>query len=212
MPRPLPALSTDFKIASLRLLELVRRLELNFKTVKHGNSSISLTNLQLTYELAYLKAFLAWETFQEAVFLRLMCGYAGPNGQEPLQPGVAYYRSTNDANAALLAGKDFVLWHNRDVVVKPFDRYFNSPASPFRSTLANSPRLPGYSAIRHRIAHLQDHARAQFDQATNLIAHKRYRGSRPGEFLRDQDITLPDRPRYLKIILDDLGSLADNMN
>ena len=212
MPRPLPALSTDFKIASLRLLELIRRLELNFKTLKHGNSSISLTNLQLIYELAYLKGFLAWEAFQEEVFLRLMCGYAGANGAEPLRPGQSYFRSTADAGAALLAGRDYILWHNPGAVVRRFDHYFDSPNSPFRTTLSSSARLPGYSAVRHRIAHLQDHAKLQFDQATNLIAHKRYRGSRPGEFLRDQDITLPHRPRYIKLILDDLGNLADQMN
>ena len=70
---------------------------------------------------------------------------------------------------------------------------------------SNLSRLEQFAAIRHRIAHAQEHARIQFDLATMSLAAKRYKGARPGRFLRDWES--PSR-RWLDAIADELKYLS----
>jgi hypothetical protein len=169
---------------------------------------IGVVTIELAYELAFLRVFLAWEVFLEDVFLRLLCGYARSGGAlEPLAAGQNYRRTLADAEIAVLQGRAYKLWHNPTDVVDRAKIFFTGSA--FELAIASKQADLGYyAAIRHRIAHAQEHARIQFDLATMQLAARRYRGSRPGRFLRDwkRGTMLPTR--HFSAIVDDLAVLA----
>jgi hypothetical protein len=58
--------------------------------------------LELLYEMAYLRLFIAWETFVEESFLRFLCGYRAPAGAPVLHQ--APFRRIEDARTAIPPG------------------------------------------------------------------------------------------------------------
>jgi hypothetical protein len=99
------------------------------------------------------------------------------------------------------------LWHNPTQIIA---RCHGFIVNGYHETVVSSnlARLNHFAAIRHRIAHAQSHARAQFDHATMNLAAKRYKGGRPGKFLRDWES--PSR-RWLEGIADELKHLANQI-
>lgn len=208
MPRQLPPLADDFSIRCAVLLDFAVRLEINFRTVRDRDSKISLSELELSYELIYLKIFLIWENLLESAFYRLLCGYSNSVSREILLPGQSYARSLKDAETLVLNGKDYVYWHSVRSVIKRSDIYFAPPLCRFRLALRSSPNLASYAAIRHRIAHQQKHARDQFYVAAMDLFGRRYAGANAGRLLRDVDRTVPGSPRRVSVIASDLEDIA----
>lgn len=207
MPRNLPPLADRFEDKAASLGGLSRRLEANFSIIKNESYSIRLSDLEIGYELLYLKMFILWEEFLEETFYRILCGYANSVGQEPLLPGKSYYSTIASAEVSVLRGRDYKLWHNPAHVVSRSDGYFQSGCR-YRTALVASPKLQYFAAIRHRIAHSQKHAKNEFDNAAMMLAGRRYPGSRPGRMLRDRDATLPSNPRWLSVIADELAHIS----
>jgi hypothetical protein len=169
--------------------------------------------LEALYELAFIRIFAAWEQCLESVFYRSLCGFASAAaGQEQLVTG-SYYRSIGDAETAVLQGRDFLLWHNPTQVVKRCRDYIRHghgfaciQAAVISSNLAHLTEL---SYIRHRVAHRhQEDAKTKFDAATLAIAGRTYPSSRPGKFLRDQDMSTTPRLNWLNILSNELINLA----
>jgi hypothetical protein len=210
MPRILPALADEFDSEVSKANLLARSLEsAQVILSQSGNSSqIGIAAIELTYELAFLRMFLAWEVFLEEVFLRLICGYAPRGGApEPLAPGQTYRRTIGDAETDVLRGKAYRLWHNPSEVINRARGFLSG--SNFELIIASKQSdLDDYAAIRHRIAHAQEHARVRFDSVTMALAARRYRGSRPGRFLRDWKTRAIPPTRYLTAISNDLAALA----
>ena len=168
---------------------------------------LHVSKLELLYELAFLRAFVSWETFLEDSFLRYMCGYTTVHGQAALAGSASYSTTIRAARLALYAGQDYLLWHNPDKIVRRSQRIFSSGkhemvVASIRGTLSQ------FAAVRHRIAHGQTHARLEFDLATMSLAGRRYAGSRPGRFLRDWVPGLTPPTRWLYSITSDLLSLS----
>lgn len=210
MPRPLPALADDFEREIAQAIDLTSRIEAA-QLALHGlgalRGEIGLTGLEQSYELAYLRTFLAWEVFLESTFYRLLCGYTSLGVQEIRVGGAAYTRTFADAEAAVLGGRGYVLWHNPDHVIARADRFFQP--GQYRLVIASATTRVGYfAAIRHRIAHSQDHAKRTFDQVTASLAGRRYRASRPGRFLRDWAPGAHPPERWLHVISDEMLGLA----
>jgi hypothetical protein len=172
----------------------------------------SVGNLEALHELAYLRAFAAWEAFLEAVFYRFLCGYTSTAGQETLVSG-NYYPSLTAAEVAVLGPKKtYLLWHSPRVVIARCQQYIRSgkgfPARQETVLASHVARLDSFAATRHRIVHDQADARRKFDAATLHIAGRTYPASRPGRFLRDWDhSTLPPK-RWLDVAIDELAALA----
>lgn len=187
MPRALPPLADELARQILQAEDFVSRLENaenRLKRLEPTGPVITLTALELAYELAYLRVFIAWEAFLEQTFIRLLCGYTHSRGQEPLAANITYAKTIEDATKLVLNGRDYILWHDPNKVLRRAQNFFVN--GRFEITLASSStRIGWYSAIRHRIAHSQDHAKFQFDAATMRLSARRYRGGRPGRFLRD---------------------------
>jgi hypothetical protein len=163
--------------------------------------------LEALYELAYLRIFVSWEVFIEEAFLRYLCGYHSSRGITPtLIQGVSFSTSLATAEARILGNQAYVLWHNPQRVVARASTYFQ--ISEIGTTVASyQADLENLAAVRHRISHGQDDARNKFDAATIALAAKRYRGSRPGAFLRDFASHAPP-VRWLEKLGNDLIAVA----
>jgi len=163
--------------------------------------------LEALYEMAYLRIFVSWESFLEQAFLRFLCGYTSAHGVATMLPGRAFLPTLAQAETAVLGGNAYVLWHNPTRVVTRCRRFFH--ASTIETIVAsNTARLEALAAIRHRIAHAQADAKQKFDSATMLLVGRRYRGARPGAFLRDRDTSVSPPERWLDRLAQELVSLS----
>ncbi|MBY5592056.1 hypothetical protein HFO49_32310 [Rhizobium leguminosarum] len=164
-------------------------------------------DIELAYELAFLRVFMAWEVLLEGAFLRFMCGFMHSNGQEPLAAGKAYQPTISDAETYLLNGRQYLLWHNPTHVINRAGGFFSN--SRFELILASAQhRVEHFATVRHRIAHSQKDAAAKFDTVSMLLAGKRYMGSRPGRFLRDWQVGINPPQRWFASICLELESLS----
>jgi hypothetical protein len=208
MPRRLPRLDGDFTREVLTAQAYVMHIEQSrAQTAGIRSSVITITDLEFSYELAFLRIFLGWEIFLENALSRLICGYYHSGGQEPLATGMRYYARIVDAEIAILGGRNYRLWHNPNDVIGYARRVLHR--SRYELVIASAfAHLEHFAAIRHRIAHSQQHAQRQFDVATMALAGRRYPASRPGRFLRDWvPSTIPPR-RWIFAVSQELSGLA----
>lgn len=184
MPRPMPPLGTDFGIYVDRMLTVCASIEI----VRESSQSNSPARRELThvrlghlYEAAYLRVFAKWETFLEETCLRHMIGYTSPMyAPMPMMTGI---KTLSVARTQLYGTRDYLLWHNPRLAARRASTHLvNSPVETVLYSSIQS--LEWMAAVRHRIAHDSDDARSKFDAATMGLAGQRYRGGRPGLFLR----------------------------
>jgi hypothetical protein len=206
MPRQMPNMARAFADSATIAMDFARgvesaRMQLS---VVEARQHLPVTRIELAYELAYLRMFTAWEDFLEQSLLRYMCGYVALHGQE--QPVGGHYCATLSAAKATLYGhQHYLLWHNPNTVTNRAARVLHQ--SRHETVLASiQGRMEHFAAIRHRIAHA--HASSEFDAATMALAGKRYRGSRPGRFLRDWAPHAPVPTRWMDMIAVEFQGLA----
>jgi hypothetical protein len=168
------------------------------------------TRVELLYELAYLRIFIEWELFLEQTFLRYLCGYVSRGGQiySPVSGG--FCATLQAAEATLLGGRPFALWHDPRRVINRA-RQFLSDCPHERVIGSHVARLVDLAAVRHRIVHGQKDAKQKFDSATINLAGRRYRGARPGRFLRDWDNSGTSARRWLSALGLELRNLAQQI-
>jgi hypothetical protein len=169
---------------ALRLSETIEVAKVEAISTSQTRRNLTIWKVYSVYELSYIKLFYLWEDFLESVFLRYMCGYVSTSYAPILLPGNSFSGSLAAAEAALLAGRQYLLWHNCAKVIQRSQRCF--VGCPIEAVLlSNRSRIDHLAAIRHRIVHAQSDAETKFDNATMTFSGKRYRGSKAGMFLRD---------------------------
>jgi hypothetical protein len=207
----MPRLGSDFQAAVVDALALAEAAELAMTGSPTGSAlrkEWHVGRVEMLYELAYLRLFIEWEGFLEESLLRYMCGYVSVcHNPIPASSLGTFYKSVSAAAAAVLGSKQYVLWHNPTVIT-----------ARAKSSLSNCPHevvisshhseLEQYAAVRHRIAHGQKDAKAKFDAATMTLVGRRYRGARPGRFLRDWDTSASPQVRWLEALGKSLSNLA----
>ncbi len=206
MPRQMPNMARVLAKSVGDAVDFARGIE--SAKVQIGGSEarryLPLSRLELAYELAYLRMFTAWENFIEQSLLRYMCGYEARHGQE--QPVSGHYCATlYAAKVALYGNQRYLLWHNPRIITVRAAQHLR--LSRHETVIASiQGRMEHFAAIRHRIAHA--HAGTEFDRATMMLAGKRYRGSRPGRFLRDWAPHAPTPSRWIEMIALEFQGLA----
>ena len=206
MPKRMPALAAAFGSASGAAVDFARGVEAarSHLAKAEARRDLPVARLELSYELAYLRAFAAWEQFLEEGFLRYLCGYSAGHGQERLAGG-AYYGTLELAKAAVYGNQQYILWHNPQRIVQRANQFFSQ--TRHGAVIGSMQgRIQSFAAIRHRIAHA--HGRDEFDAATMSLAGKRYPGARPGRFLRDWAPHTPQPTRWIDVITTELHGLA----
>lgn len=206
MARCMPSLAQAFADSTDQAVNFARGLEAarTKLTVAEAQSDLPVHRVELAYELTYLRAFTAWETFLEETFLRYLCGYEARHGRETPVSG-SYCTTLENARQTLYGNQQFLLWHSPTKVTARAARYFRQ--SRIENVIASMQgRIEQYAAIRHRIAHA--HADNSFDAATMALSGRRYRGSRPGRFLRDWAPHSQVPTRWIDIVMLDFRGLA----
>jgi hypothetical protein len=163
------------------------------------------TRLEALYELAYLRIFVAWESFLEESFLRVLCGFATPGSGHTLRNRP--YRRLDDARGAVLGTYDYVSWWSPNKVRDRSRKFVTN--GPHELVIASSgSRLEWFKNVRHRVAHAGEFARRQFDSATTGLVGRRYRGADAGRFLRDWVPGVTPQERWLSSIARELEALS----
>jgi hypothetical protein len=173
------------------------------------SGELSLFRLQLMYEMAYLHIFVNWESFLEESFVRYLCGYTSTTGQATTVTG-SYARDIAAARGLLVGGRRFILWHGAQHVIDRSRQHFRLGGHE-KVISSNLSRMEWFAAIRHHIAHKHPDARQAFDTACINLAGRRFHGSRPGAFLRENVIASGVKARWLAVIGNELASLANQI-
>jgi hypothetical protein len=211
MPRRMPPLGTHFQSAVSGSLALASAAELAMTTSARGSAlrrEWHVSRVETLYELAYLRLFIEWEVFLEESLTRYMCGYTSHcYNPAPTARLGAFCNSLGLAVSTILGGRNYLLWHNPNKVIDQAKIWLS--ACPHEVVIASHRAdLESYAAVRHRIAHGQQDAKLKFDLATMALVGQRYRGARPGRFLRDWDTSATPPVRWLESLGRTLGSLA----
>jgi hypothetical protein len=189
MPRRMPDFGGVLNLKIFNSVQLPTALEALHVLAKPGSKEYKLLHprrIEAAYEMAFLRVFIAWEDVLEQSFIRYLAGYANSIGQLTPAAGIGFSRDIVAAESQLFGNNQYLLWHNPLHVIKRSQKFF-SMGMHEHICQSNFARLEAFAAIRHRIAHGQDDARKKFDNATMLLAGRRYHGGRPGLFLRDWD-------------------------
>jgi hypothetical protein len=175
--------------------------------------------LESLYELAFLRAFAAWEACLEGIFYRSLCGHSFITGREILVSG-SYFSTIALAESSVIAQlkgakATYLLWHNPTDVIKRCRMFIRSGkgflALQEAILSSNQARLEYLSYVRHRIVHDNADSRRKFDKATLALLGRVYPNSRPGKFLRALDPSSPTRRKWLETFTAELVGLAGQM-
>jgi len=132
-------------------------------------------------ELAFLRAFLAWEIFLEKSFVAYLCGELPRRGRMPKR----YYFPPNQKMVMdwLAEGRDYAKWANPLEVAARAERHF-AHGYPFSSILeANHSSLKAANTIRNMIAHESASARTKFENVVREALGTLPVKNTPGAFL-----------------------------
>jgi hypothetical protein len=127
-----------------------------------GQIFISESRRDSITELAFLRAFLAWETFLEKSFILYLMGQIPTHGRAPKR----YVFPPNQRLAMewLAEGRDYAKWAKPGEVSKRATRFFRK-GHPFASALRSQQNeLANANVIRNMIAHESTNAREKFEK------------------------------------------------
>lgn len=190
MPRAMPALGTAFRHQVDAALLIARAAELARDTLPPRTAArllLTPTRVDAIYEMAFLRIFVAWEVFLEESFVRMLCRWGSAIWQPALIDTTRRFNSLAVARQTLYDGRPYILWHNPQYSVDRAQKWFVN--GPHETVVASSmARLDWLAAVRHRIAHGSDDARAKFDLAAIQIAGRRYPAASAGRLLRDWNL------------------------
>lgn len=120
-------------------------------------------------ELAFLRVFLAWESFLEQSFMLYTLGRKAPGAAAPAR----YVFPPSPAHASewvIPEGRPYATWTNPDHISVRAERFFHG-GRPFASTLrANQNALHEARTLRNAIAHASTSTQEKFE---NLVRRKR---------------------------------------
>lgn len=142
--------------------------------------------LEALHEAAFIRAFGAWEVFQEDLLICLMRGQTTVSYPTLTLPaGKTRALNIAAARADLFGGQQYLLWHNPSRVARRAARFVaNSPLELV--VTSNEERLTHFANVRHRIAHASEDARSQFMISSAALCGLTHDGV-AGRFLRSMD-------------------------
>jgi hypothetical protein len=184
MPRPMPKLARGFELKVAQALELANKIEVarSRLTGPGDRSLLHPERIELVYEMAFFRFYLAWEEFLEETFIRYMAGYVSPQ-YSPVSRTGFLYPNLAAALSAMLGGRTYKLWHDPSIVVARSAGFLDR--APHELVIGSAlTDLERYSRVRHRIAHAQDNAKVEFDAACIALLGHKVKGSKAGKLLR----------------------------
>jgi hypothetical protein len=155
---------------------------------KIQNFGIPRIQLEIIVEMAFLRIFVAWESFLEESFIRYAAGAASPSGYTPRT--LIHPRSIGHALDLVSSGRDYVTWNSASEVIGRSALYFEG-GEPYRSALEPTLiELDEMNTIRNRIAHKSMKSKSKFNAFVRRKFGHGVHGMTPGRFL----LTSPPNP------------------
>ena len=112
-------------------------------------------------EFAFLRAFLAWESFLEDTFVLYLLGKLPPRGRAPRRFGIP--PTYDRAYELVREGAPFGKWNSMPQVIGRAERFFRS-GQPYRGALVNrTSRFDELNTLRNKIAHTTSSAASKFE-------------------------------------------------
>ncbi len=159
-------------------------------------------------ELAFLRGFLAWETFLEESFLLHMLGKRPRRGRPPVR--YVLPRSRKQAFELVSLGQQYVRWEQASEVTRRAEWFFRD-GRPFASALrARQSTLEEARALRNAVAHRSESAQQKFENlARSKLAGALPHGLTVGAFLNTMRRESMPPESFLEHYLGILQSVAE---
>jgi hypothetical protein len=117
-----------------------------------GSKTFSTRDKELITELAFLRAFLAWESFLEESFLLYLLGKKPPKGRQPRRYAQPPTRKVAE-ELLIVEGRRYTDWTRADMVVERSQRFFRNGEPFFGALKSKQAFLEDVRTIRNAIAH-----------------------------------------------------------
>ena len=146
-----------------------------------GHPGLPQFQLNLVYELAFVRCVLAWEDFLHSSMCAYLTGARGLGGK-PSQPK-ARVSTLTTAEELLVGERDFLSWTGKRTVRERAGLWFEN-GEPYDTALKNFATYEELRKVRNRIVHRSASAQDQFSKLRmqkhpNITHH----GMGPGAFL-----------------------------
>lgn len=149
---------TTFRVS---VVEANSFIDLAFQQDGVGNYVLPQNQREFMTDSAYLKLFIAWETFLENSFIKYMLGEPSILGRaitRYVQP-----RDEKHANSLLIGTQKYVDWSNPEIVKRLCNLHF-APGNPFDTFISSMMTdLFDLKTIRNAAVHLTSTTRPQLD-------------------------------------------------
>jgi len=150
--------------------------------IETNHGALHQPQVDLIFELAFLKIFIAWERFLENTFIRYLCGASSLSGKRPTRTVSARYLA--DALIVISGDRGYADWVSVDIVVGRANRFFDS-GEPYSTPLQSAAaELTNMRKIRNHIVHHSNKSRDDFNKMLVGIYGFRLQGMSAGRFLR----------------------------
>jgi len=174
-----------------------------------GSPHISINRRDLMIEIAFLRAFLAWEGFLEESCVLYMLG------QRPLRGRalVRYVLPPNRRMAQALAagGREYAKWDGAAEVASRAERFFRE-GRPYASVLRGVQNtLNDAKTVRNAVAHDSESARQKFEGLVRRELTRIPPRLTVGSFLNTARLGVAPPQSFLEFYLDTLDQAADQI-
>lgn len=152
MPLSLSHVLTNFQQGINSSTNLISRIQ---------NLGVPRIQLEIIVEMAFLRIFVAWESFLEESFIRYAVGASSPSGYTP--DVLIHPRNIGHALELVLSGREYVPWNSASEVTHRSALYFQD-GEPYRSALETAAtELDEMNTIRNRITHKSINSKSKFN-------------------------------------------------
>lgn len=131
--------------------------------IPKGVPKFTVPHMEMVTEMAFLRAFSAWEAFLEESFILYLWGKAPPRGRAPKR--YAYPPTRRVAEQIVVTeGRDYADWSNFHNVIDRAERFFEN-GKPYSDALkSQQSKLQDIQTIRNAIAHSSAHSWERFQR------------------------------------------------
>lgn len=142
-------------------------------TFPKGVPKFSVHHKEIVNEIAFLRAFLAWEAFLEESFILYLWGKAPPRGHPPRRYALPPTRKVTE-KLIIRAGRPYADWANVLKVIELAECYFED-GKPYSLLAIHQNKFQDIRIIRNAIAHASTHSWESFQG----LARRELRGTYP---------------------------------
>jgi hypothetical protein len=131
--------------------------------VPRGVPKFTVPHMEMVTEMAFLRAFSAWEAFLEESFILYLWGKDPPRGRIPKRYAYPPTRRVTE-QIVVIEGRDYADWSNFQIVIGRAERFFEN-GKPYSDVLKSQhSKLQDIQTIRNAIAHSSAYSWTKFQK------------------------------------------------